>query len=122
MICARTDRCGQALMHLCHPRTPRCKKKDEMLCYCCAQIRDDNGAEISSKICNIIGSDGGSMPYARDHPWPSTGMMTDVAYRWDVVCDFSAYTGRVRICLPCALECQGLQLDAAGCHPAAGGV
>jgi FtsP/CotA-like multicopper oxidase with cupredoxin domain len=59
------------------------------------QIRDDAGTEISSKICHIIGSDGGSLPYATDHPWPSTGMMTDVAYRWDVVCDFSAYTGRV---------------------------
>ena len=66
------------------------------------QIRDDNGAEISSKICNIIGADGGSMPYARDHLWPSYGMLTDVAYRWDVVCDFSAYTGRVRtLCFFC---------------------
>ena len=69
------------------------------------QIRDDAGTEISSKICNIIGADGGSMPYARDHPWPSYGMLTDVAYRWDVVCDFSAYTGRVRSCLLCACLC-----------------
>jgi FtsP/CotA-like multicopper oxidase with cupredoxin domain len=79
----------------CVPRSCCWNRHDLVSCYC-AQIRDDNGAEISSKICNIIGSDGGSMPYARDHKWPSTGMMTDVAYRWDVVCDFSAYTGRVR--------------------------
>ena len=83
----------------------------------CTQIRDDAGTEVSSKICNIIGADGGSMPYARDHPWPSYGLLTDVAYRWDVVCDFSAYTGRVRSCHASYVCCSGvshLQLFA-GC-------
>jgi hypothetical protein len=65
----------------------------------CVQLRDDAGKEISSKICYIIGSDGGSLPYADKHPWPVNGLMTDVAYRWDVVCDFSAYTQRVSSCL-----------------------
>ena len=25
---------------------------------------------------------------------PSTGLMVEVAYRWDVVCDFSNYEGK----------------------------
>ena len=60
------------------------------------QVRDDAGNEIGSKVCNIIGSDGGTVPFARDHPMPSTGLMVEVAYRWDVVCDFSNYEGKVR--------------------------
>jgi hypothetical protein len=63
---------------------------------CCLQVRDDNGVEIGSKVCNIIGSDGGTVPFAIDHPMPSTGLMLEVAYRWDVVCDFSNYQGKVR--------------------------
>ena len=62
------------------------------------QFRDDAGAEIGSKVCNIIGSDGGTVPYARDHPMPPAGLMLEVAYRWDIVCDFSAYQNRVSSC------------------------
>jgi hypothetical protein len=68
-------------------------------CSAGAQFRDDTGAEIGSKVCNIIGSDGGTVPYARDHPMPPTGLMVEVAYRWDVICDFSNYTNSVRSCL-----------------------
>ena len=61
------------------------------------QFRDIAGNEIGSKICTIIGSDGGIMPYARNHTMPPNGLMTDVAYRWDIVCDFSNYTQSVRL-------------------------
>ena len=109
MTCSTPDRCIPALLSGLAG-----DMRDISFC-CCAQIRDDNGAEISSKICNIIGADGGSMPYARDHPWPSTGMMTDVAYRWDVVCDFSSYTGRVCSCIGCAV-CHVLTPDGRWLH------
>ena len=107
MTCSLLDRCIPAL------QSDLAEAMRGISFCCCAQIRDDNGAEISSKICNIIGADGGSMPYARDHPWPSTGMMTDVAYRWDVVCDFSSYTGRVCSCLLYVLNqsCQVVAAD-----------
>ncbi len=93
--------CCESPLSLLYVLRSICRTKHDWLFCCCAQIRDDAGTEISSKICHIIGSDCGSLPYATDHPWPSTGMMTDVAYRWDVVCDFSAYTGRVRPWLLC---------------------
>lgn len=47
------------------------------------QIWDQRGAEVSSKICKIIGADGGFARNAKN--WPVEGMLTDVAYRWDVV-------------------------------------
>jgi hypothetical protein len=59
------------------------------------QVRDENSTEVGSSICHIIGSDGGTLPFARDHPLPSTGLMVEVAYRWDVVCNFTAYAGKV---------------------------
>jgi hypothetical protein len=65
----------------------------------CLQFRDENSTEIGSKFCNIIGSDGGTIPYARQHYMPSTGLMVEVAYRWDVVCDFSSFNGTVWSCL-----------------------
>jgi hypothetical protein len=47
------------------------------------QLWDQHGAEVSSKICKIIGADGGFAQKAKN--WPVEGMLTDVAYRWDVV-------------------------------------
>lgn len=29
-------------------------------------------------------------------PLPATGLMVDIAYRWDVVCDFTGYENQVR--------------------------
>ena len=40
------------------------------------------GVEIGSKVCHIIGSDGGVMPDAMNHRMPPNGLLTDVAYRW----------------------------------------
>jgi hypothetical protein len=59
------------------------------------QFRDDMGAEIGSNVCHIIGSDGGTMPDALNHRMPHTGLLTDVAYRWDIICDFSNYKDSV---------------------------
>jgi hypothetical protein len=55
------------------------------------QFRDDMGSEIGSQVCHIIGSDGGTMPDAMNHRMPPGGLLTDVAYRWDIICDFSKY-------------------------------
>lgn len=63
------------------------------------QFRDQYGAEIGSKVCYIIGSDGGTIPFAHDHMMPSTGLMVEVAYRWDIICDFTAYKNTVRFSL-----------------------
>lgn len=59
------------------------------------QVKDDAGKEVGSNICKIIGSDGGIVPKAI--PLPSDGLMTDVAYRWDVVCDFTGYENKVKM-------------------------
>jgi hypothetical protein len=47
------------------------------------QLWDQNGNEVSSKICKILGGEGGFAD--RPKNWPSDGLLTDVAYRWDVV-------------------------------------
>jgi hypothetical protein len=47
------------------------------------QIWDSTGAEISSRICRILGGEGGFADVPK--PWPVEGLLTDVAYRWDVV-------------------------------------
>jgi hypothetical protein len=44
---------------------------------------DETGTEVSSSICKIIGADGGYADTAK--LWPADGMLSDVAYRWDVV-------------------------------------
>ena len=62
------------------------------------QFRDDMGAEIGSNVCHIIGSDGGTMPDALNHKMPPSGLLTDVAYRWDIICDFSKYKDSVGTC------------------------
>jgi FtsP/CotA-like multicopper oxidase with cupredoxin domain len=56
------------------------------------QVRDDYGKEVGSQVCHIVGADGGVVP--RPIALPSGGLMTDVAYRWDIVCDFSGYSNR----------------------------
>jgi hypothetical protein len=50
---------------------------------CAAQVRDDFGKEVGSKLCHIVGADGGIVP--RPVPLPDYGLMTDVAYRWWVI-------------------------------------
>jgi hypothetical protein len=52
---------------------------------CFMQVRDDFGKEVGSKMCYIVGADGGIVP--RPVPLPAYGLMTDVAYRW---CDTTA--------------------------------
>lgn len=47
------------------------------------QLWDRTGAEVSSRICKLIGADGGFADRAKN--WPAEGLLTDVAYRWDVV-------------------------------------
>lgn len=59
------------------------------------QFRDAAGKEIGSKKCYIIGSDGGIVPNADKHMLPAAGLLTDVAYRWDIICDFTGYTADV---------------------------
>ena len=59
------------------------------------QFRDAAGKEIGSKKCYIIGSDGGIVPNADKHTLPAAGLLTDVAYRWDIICDFTGYTADV---------------------------
>jgi hypothetical protein len=48
-----------------------------------AQLWDATGAEVSSSICKIIGGDAGFADTPKN--WPRSGLLTDVAYRWDVV-------------------------------------
>ena len=66
------------------------------------QLWDQHGAEVSSKICKIIGADGGFAQKAKN--WPVEGMLTDVAYRWDVVRLCSAQF-TCCICWPCSGYC-----------------
>jgi hypothetical protein len=80
------------------PSAPEACRTLNNIALCCVQFRDDAGNEIGSKVCKIIGSDGGTLPYANDHPMPPTGLMVEVAYRWDIICDFSAYSQRVSPC------------------------
>jgi hypothetical protein len=47
------------------------------------QLWDASGIEVSSKICKILGGEGGNADVAK--PWPADGLLTDAAYRWDVV-------------------------------------
>lgn len=61
---------------------------------CAAQVRDDFGKEVGSKLCHIVGADGGIVP--RPVPLPDYGLMTDVAYRWWVI----ATTCRLQCSLP----------------------
>ena len=80
------------------------------------QFRDDMGAEIGSNICHIIGSDGGTMPDALNHRMPHTGLLTDVAYRWDIICDFSNYKDSVSTLLmafqsSCTCAGPGMQMS-----------
>lgn len=53
------------------------------------QIKNENGDELSSKMCYIIASDGGY----RDEPvsFPPNGLILGVAERYEIVCDFSNY-------------------------------
>ena len=51
------------------------------------QVWDTYGVEVSSRICKIIGADGGFAD--KPKTWPADGLLTDVAYRWDAV---SPYT------------------------------
>lgn len=60
--------------------------------------KDSRGVEVSDcfSVCTcskIIGADAGNV--ARPVSLPAKGLLTDVAYRWDIVCDFSAYAGQV---------------------------
>ena len=68
------------------------------------QFRDEAGKEIGSDKCYLIGSDGGIIPNAGNHKLPKAGLLTDVAYRWDIICDFTGYSKDVSnlLCM-CAL-------------------
>lgn len=57
------------------------------------RIQTAAGASVSDKICQIIGADGG---FRNDNPvpFPVDGLLTGVAERWDVYCDFSDYRGQ----------------------------
>ena len=55
------------------------------------QIRDERGNNIAHKMCQMVGSDGGYR-YNAPVPFPSAGLLMGVSERWDVVCDFSAYS------------------------------
>ena len=77
-----------------------CRSQSGNVPLCTLQFRDAAGKEIGSKKCYLIGSDGGIIPNADKHPLPAAGLMTDVAYRWDIVCDFTGYTDKV-----CTLLC-----------------
>jgi hypothetical protein len=47
------------------------------------QLWDAAGVEVSTKICKILGGEGGFADVPK--PWPVEGLLTDVAYRWDLV-------------------------------------
>jgi FtsP/CotA-like multicopper oxidase with cupredoxin domain len=66
------------------------------LLFAILQFRDEAGKEIGSDKCYIIGSDGGIIPEAGKHKLPKAGLLTDVAYRWDIICDFTGYSKDVR--------------------------
>lgn len=68
------------------------------------QVRNDAGKEVGSKVCKIIGGDGGIVPVAT--PLPSDGLLVDVAYRWDVVCDFTGFQNQVRLQTTFLLTCR----------------
>ena len=77
----------------------RTARVDRLNCRAPAQIWDATGAEVSSNICKILGGDAGFADTVKD--WPRSGLLTDVAYRWDVVrpcpnsCDAPLYGCRV---------------------------
>ena len=62
---------------------PLCQSQPHRCCCAPVQLWDASGAEVSSKICKILGGEGGFAD--RPKNWPSDGLLTDVAYRWDVV-------------------------------------
>ena len=57
------------------------------------RIETAAGTSVSDKICQIIGADGG-FRYEKPVAFPVGGLLNGVAERWDVYCDFSAYSGQ----------------------------
>lgn len=56
------------------------------------KIKDHRLNDISQRICRIIAADGG---FRRTHiPFPAEGLMIGVAERYEIVCNFSGYSGR----------------------------
>jgi FtsP/CotA-like multicopper oxidase with cupredoxin domain len=56
------------------------------------KIKDANLNDISQRICRIIAADGG---FRRTHiPFPPEGLLIGVAERYEIVCNFSGYSGR----------------------------
>jgi len=56
------------------------------------KIKDHNLNDISQRICRIIATDGG---FRRTHiAFPAEGLMIGVAERYEIVCNFSGYSGR----------------------------
>ena len=83
--------------HVCcqHAASDICSCHQQLLAS--LQFRNAAGKEIGSQKCYIIGSDGGIIPNADKHMMPANGLLTDVAYRWDIICDFTGYTDKVSI-------------------------
>lgn len=56
------------------------------------KIKDQNLNDISQRICRIIATDGG---FRRTHiAFPVEGLLIGVAERYEIVCNFSGYSGR----------------------------
>ena len=56
------------------------------------KIKDHNLNDISQRICRVIATDGG---FRKSHiPFPPEGILIGVSERYEIVCNFSAYSGR----------------------------
>jgi FtsP/CotA-like multicopper oxidase with cupredoxin domain len=56
------------------------------------KIKDHRLGDISQRICRVIATDGG---FRRTHiAFPVEGLLIGVAERYEIVCNFAAYTGR----------------------------